>query len=257
MPSTNLPASIASGFLIVAMSLLAVEPVRCHSQQPANASTAATARAENPLAVEFQACDADGALTEAEYLKRVGREMPVLRREFKVFDIDSDGRMSLAAFATSNHRTDPVTTFLHLDADLNGRLTPDELETLTADQVVIAIPDYPQMYSPEISPDGKWIAVDGWKHGQNNLAAHLLVASLETDEVRDLGIGCIPHWSADSRRIAYSKYGQGVFIRDFEEPKSLKSTRTETNPPSAFRSSPRTATTSASAGPAMERRLCT
>jgi hypothetical protein len=86
------------------MSLLAVEPARCHSQQPANAPTAATALAENPLAVEFQACDAnaDGALSEAEYLKRVAREMPVLRREFKVFDIDGDGRMNLAESGTGD-----------------------------------------------------------------------------------------------------------------------------------------------------------
>jgi len=43
-----------------------------------------------------------------------------------------------------------------------------------------------------------------------------LIASLETDEVRDFGIGCSPHWSSDSRRVAYSKYNQGVFVRDFE-----------------------------------------
>lgn len=237
-------------------------------------------------------------------------------------DQNGDGKFNWAEFATSNHRTDPVGMFLSLDADLNGRLTPNELKTLTADQqpiaacmfpgfdddrdgglslrefqltplvnflahwasfqdadedgklqlveyrfhpgvalsalcaeyfrrldvnkdgslsleespfftsrpppneirvrfadgrvLAISIPDYPNIFSPEISPDGKWVAVDGWKRGENNVAAHLLIASLETDEVRDLGIGCIPHWSADSRRIAYSKYSQGVFVRDFE-----------------------------------------
>ncbi len=237
-------------------------------------------------------------------------------------DQNGDGKFNWAEFVNSNHRTDPVGTFLSLDADLNGRLTPDELKTLTADQqpiaacmfpgfdddrdgglslrefqltplvnflahwgsfqdadedgklqlveyrfhpgvalsalsaeyfrrldvnkdqslsleespfitthlppneirvrfadgrvLAITIPDYPTVFSPEISPDGKWVAVDGWKRGENNVAAHVLIASLETDEVRDLGIGCIPHWSADSRRIAYSKYNQGVFVRDFE-----------------------------------------
>jgi Tol biopolymer transport system component len=81
---------------------------------------------------------------------------------------------------------------------------------------VIVIPEYPNIFSPEISPDGKWIAVDGWKHGQRNLAAHILIASVETDEVRDLGIGCIPHWSADGKKLAYCRYYRGVFIRNFE-----------------------------------------
>ena len=48
------------------------------------------------------------------------------------------------------------------------------------------------------------------------MTAHLLIASLETDEVRDLGTGCLPGWSADGRKIAFSKHGQGVFIRNFE-----------------------------------------
>ncbi len=483
MPSAKLTAPIAVGF-IVAMSLLTGERTRCHAQPPAAASATPSERPENPLAAVYRACDTDkdGGLTEAEYLNRAGREMPVLRREFKVFDFNGDGRMSLAEFltvpvgqpedqrgtipdpvvllsearlaeltslwkkwdqddddllaanefraaaipsrirglessgfddwdldhdgkisreeaarlldialgvraptgeplrskdgrvldwrmfralnpnkngkvrredyvkalgptqkpetwfptihaaanetfgpaefATSSHRTDPVPQFLGMDVDLNGRLSAKELDalppgwgppdhnwlpgfdddgdgeyslheflliphvnllapwhsakdadsdgklspgefrfdpgvalaalsaeyfrrldvnddrSLSLDEypfvtthrppneiyvqfaggkaVTITIPNYPHIYSPEISPDGKWVAVDGWNHGQTNLAAHLLIASVDTDEVRDLGFGCIPHWSADGRRIAYSKYGQGVFIRDFQ-----------------------------------------
>lgn len=40
--------------------------------------------------------------------------------------------------------------------------------------------------------------------------------NLETDEIRDLGIGCMPNWSADGKQVAYCRYGQGVFIRNFE-----------------------------------------
>ena len=267
--------------------------------------------------------DREGFVNREDYFQALG---PLAEQEkekwFASTDQNHDGKFNYAEFAISNHRTDPVATFLSLDVDLNGRLTPDELETLTADQLpvvnclfpgfdddqdgalsfreyqltplvnflahwqsaqdadndgklspeefrfhpgvalaalsgeyfrrldvnedqslspdefpfvtshrppleiyvqsasgrvmTIAIPDYPIICSPEISPDGKWVAVDGWKHGQSNVTAHVLVASLERDEVRDLGIGCIPHWSADGRRIAYSKYGRGVFIRDFE-----------------------------------------
>lgn len=31
-----------------------------------------------------------------------------------------------------------------------------------------------------------------------------------------MGIGCIPQWSADGKKIGYSRYGRGVFIRNFE-----------------------------------------
>ena len=82
---------------------------------------------------------------------------------------------------------------------------------------VVTIPDYPIINSPEISPDGKWIGVDGWKGNQTLTDAHLLFISLEQDGGRDLGLGAMPTWSADSKWIAYSKYGEGVFIRKFDE----------------------------------------
>ncbi len=267
--------------------------------------------------------DGEGFVTIDAYTRALGPlDEAAKQRWIESTDRNRDGKFDFAEFAKSDHRTDPVATFLQLDADWNGRLTPKELATLTADQLPIAacmfpgfdddhdgglslreyqltplcnflatwqaaqdtdddgllqasefrfhpgvalaalsaeyfrrldvnqdqsltltefpfttthlppneirarfadgrvlaitIPDYPTVLSPEISPDGKWVAVDGWKRGENNTAAHLLIASLETDEVRDLGIGCIPHWSADGRRIGYSKYGQGVFVRDFE-----------------------------------------
>lgn len=234
-------------------------------------------------------------------------------------DQDHDGKFNYDEFALSNHRTDPLGTFLHLDADLNGllsiselraipaqylpfvsclfpgfdddndgalslqeyqltpmvnmladwravqdtdgdgRLSPQEFRvlpgvalaalsgdyfrrfdrdkdnSLTSDEFpfasdlweicvtydddttkMIGIPGYAIVCSPEISPDSKWIAVDGWKSGQSNVTAHIFVVHVDTKEVRDLGIGCIPNWSADGRKIALSKYGRGVFVRNFE-----------------------------------------
>lgn len=267
--------------------------------------------------------DAEGFVGVEVYSRALGPlDDAAKQRWIATTDQNGDGKINWAEFAKSDHRTDPVGTFLQFDADLNGRLTPKELEKMTADQqpiaacmfpgfdddrdgalslrefqlaplanvlapwqhaqdanddgllqaaefrfhpgialaalsaeyfrrldvdqdqsltltefpftttrlppneirvrfadgrvLAITIPDYPNIFSPEISPDGKWVAVDGWKRGENNIASHLLIASLETDEVRDFGIGCSPHWSSDSRRIAYSKYNQGVFVRDFE-----------------------------------------
>lgn len=75
------------------------------------------------------------------------------------------------------------------------------------------IPGYATICSPELSPDQKWIAVDGWKAGQSNTDAHLLLLHVETGETKDLGIGCMPSWSADGEYLTYSRYGQGVWIR--------------------------------------------
>lgn len=266
--------------------------------------------------------DANGKVRREVYIQMIGGSPEVAEKWFPTINKPGNELFGFAQFATSGHRTDPIGQFLHLDADLDGRLSQKELEglpvgwgppginwhvgfdddrdgtyslreflllphvnlmatwhgakdedddgllqpeefrfrpgvplaaisaeyfrrldvnqdhSLTLDEypfstthvppneihvqsadgkiVKIVIPDYPNIYSPEISPDGKWIAVDGWKRGQSNVAAHLLIASVDTDEVRDLGIGCIPQWSVDGTKIGYSRYGRGVFIRNFE-----------------------------------------
>jgi Tol biopolymer transport system component/Ca2+-binding EF-hand superfamily protein len=158
----------------------------------------------NLLAVWHGATDEDddGKLQPEEFRFRPGVELAALGAEyFRRLDVNQDHELSLDEY--------PFTT---------THQPPNEIHVQFADgkTVKIAIPDYPNIYSPEISPDGKWVAVDGWKRGHSSLAAHLLIASVETDEVRDLGIGCIPQWSADGKKIAYSRYGRGVFIRNFE-----------------------------------------
>lgn len=82
---------------------------------------------------------------------------------------------------------------------------------------VASVPNYPIINSPEVSPDGEWIAVDGWKHGETLTDAHILLIHLKTGIISDLGFGAMPTWSADGRWIAYSRYGvrggpRGVWI---------------------------------------------
>lgn len=117
----------------------------------------------------------------------------------------------LAQSPTESAATSPLVT--------NGPVI--EIMALDADgtnlRKVASIPNYPIINSPEVSPDGEWIGLDGWKHGETLTDAHLLLIHLKTGIVSDLGLGAMPTWSADGRWISYSRYGtdngpRGVFI---------------------------------------------
>src|SRR6185369_4885880 len=49
---------------------------------------------------------------------------------FQGTDQDHDGKFNYDEFVLSGHRTDPLGTFLHLDTDLNGVLTMNELRKI-------------------------------------------------------------------------------------------------------------------------------
>lgn len=87
--------------------------------------------------------------------------------------------------------TGPIIEIMALDADGTNLRT------------VVAIPNYSIINSPEVSPDGEWIGVDGWKHGQVLTDAHLLLVHLKIGIVSDLGIGAMPTWSADGRWMRF------------------------------------------------------
>ena len=159
----------------------------------------------NLLAGWVDAVDADndGNLSRTEFRFHPGVPLAALTAEyFDRLDMNGDDQLTLNEFQFKSRFQRPNEIYAQLHDD---------------DSITIEFPDYPIVYSPEVSPDGKWVAVDGWNNGQPSTAAHVLVIHLETQEVRDLGIGCIPHWSADGKRIGYSKYSEGVFIRDFDQ----------------------------------------
>ena len=147
--------------------------------------------------------DHDGNLAPTEFVFIPGLPLAALAAEyFNRLDVDHDRLLSLDEFQFTSRVQRPNVIYARMS---------------DGSEVSVSIPNFPIIYSPEVSPDGKWVAVDGWNNGQPSTAAHIIVASLETEEVRDLGIGCIPHWSADGKRIGYSRYSGGVYIRDIED----------------------------------------
>ena len=83
---------------------------------------------------------------------------------------------------------------------------------------VASIPNFPIINSPEVSPDGRFIAVDGWKVNETLTAARLLVIDLNNGDVGDLGPGAMPNWSPDGKWLAFCKYSdeRGVYIRTLD-----------------------------------------
>jgi len=89
------------GLLLIVMTVIAAE-ARTSCGQPSPPAAVVTAAAENPRTAEFRIRDRDqdGTLTETEYANGAEPDRPLQRREFKVFDEDLDGQMSLAEFLT-------------------------------------------------------------------------------------------------------------------------------------------------------------
>ena len=110
------------------------------------------------------------------------------------------GEIGVEGFAGEPFAEDPGTSAMYA-VDLDGA----NLRRLPQ------IPKYTVLGSPDISPDGRWIGLDGWKQGEGTSDARLLFVELETKEFRDLGPGAMPTWSGAvsgsctpaTRRAAY------------------------------------------------------
>jgi TolB protein len=76
------------------------------------------------------------------------------------------------------------------------------------------MPDYTCCGTPQWCADGTKIACDAWKghKGENFRDAHVLVISADGSSFEDLGDGAMPSWSPGGNRIAYCRYGSGVWI---------------------------------------------
>jgi TolB protein len=91
------------------------------------------------------------------------------------------------------------------------------INAITADgsqtSELIVLEDFISGGSADISPDGKKAVLDTWKKGQGAGNAHVIIADLETGEVKDLCPGAMPTWSPEGSLVAFSQYSGGVWIR--------------------------------------------
>ena len=68
--------------------------------------------------------------------------------------------------------------------------------------------------SPEWSADGRRIAVD--MSNGSTTTSHVFVLNVDGTDLRDLGLGCMPSFSADGERLAFSQPGNGVMTMKFD-----------------------------------------
>lgn len=81
-------------------------------------------------------------------------------------------------------------------------------------QITHPIPGVPSQGSPDWSPDGKWIAFDGWQGTAEK--THMYLVSSSGSEVKDLGIGTMPTFSPNGQKLAFTWGGNGMTIMDVD-----------------------------------------
>ncbi len=97
----------------------------------------------------------------------------------------------------------------------NAPVEPKSLYTMNSDgtdlQIVTTVPDgYIQFGSPEWSADGKQITFDASNGGTPT--SHVMVINADGTNLRDLGMGCMPSFSGDGKRMVFSQPGKGVVM---------------------------------------------
>lgn len=134
----------------------------------------------------------DLQLTFDEFLNEKEEFLLLQRLYFHRFDRDGDGRLSKAEYA---FKENPPNTLYRLAVDGAGL------------QQVFRDPQRPTAGSPEVSPDGKWIAFDLYPEGK------ILLLPFDGGEPRELCQGLMPSWSSDGRLLTFSWNG-GIWIID-------------------------------------------
>ena len=138
----------------------------------------------------------DGILTFDEFLFNQQDFLLLQRLYFFRFDTDGDGRLVQSEFPYIEQNPN---TLYRLAADGSS------MEILWRDKSL------PNGGSPEISPDGEWIAFDLYPNRK------LMLVRSDGSDLKELRDGLMPSWSADGRRFAFSRSGVSIYDIESEE----------------------------------------
>lgn len=149
--------------------------------------------------------DDDGLLSRQEF--SFGGAFPVIRFVyFDLFDANKDGQLDPQEFP---FKTKMRRAFYSMNADGTGWTR------------MFDVAGFPQIGSPAISPDGKWLAFDGHGPKENLSSQMMIMTDLAGGHVRNLGPGMMPNWSKDGRQMCYSHRGLWLMNSEGQEPRQF------------------------------------
>ncbi|SFJ41338.1 EF-hand domain-containing protein [Planctomicrobium piriforme] len=173
-----------------------------------------------PLVLPTFDVDHDGQLSLFEY------QLSIIGNRYcgwEVFpkDLNRDEKMSFEEFKF-DHCTCHLLRrlyFYRFDTDGNGHLSneeypfilrmPNTLQMIKTDgserHELLVSREFPSCGSPAVSPDGEWIAFDGYRGGESLANGQVLMIDRQGGRFRALCPGLMPTWSKDGKQLACSR----------------------------------------------------